>query len=51
MTWTRIAKVAVTAGTGLPVVVAQRVIECMQEHGVVPGKEGDVEGFGDVWGF
>lgn len=50
MTWTRIAKVAVTAGTALPVVVAQRVIDCMQEHGIVPGKEWKVED-GTVWGF
>jgi len=50
MTWTRIAKVVVSAGTGLPVVVAQRVVECMQEHGIVPGKEWKVEE-GTVWGF
>ena len=51
MTWMRIAKVAVSGGTGLPVVVAQRVIECLEEHGMVPGKEEGVDGIGEVWGF
>lgn len=49
MTLMRIAKVAATAGTALPGIVAQRVEACMREHGLVPGKEEKFEG--GVWGF
>ncbi|KAK5009946.1 hypothetical protein LTR39_004824 [Cryomyces antarcticus] len=49
MTWSRIGKVAVTAGTALPGIVADRVDACMKEHGLVPGNESDVKG--GVWGF
>lgn len=49
MTWTRIGKAAGTAGLALPGIIAQRVIECMEEHGVVPGS--DVKTEGGVWDF
>lgn len=49
MTWMRVARTAVTAGTALPDIVAERIDVCMKEHGLVPGNEARVEG--GVWGF
>lgn len=49
MTWGRIAMAAGTAGTALPGIIADRVIQCMKEHELVPGSDKKVEA--GVWGF
>lgn len=49
MTWTRIGKAAGTGGIALPGIIADRVVECLEEHGLVPGS--DVKTDGGVWGF
>lgn len=49
MTWTRIGKAAGTAGMALPGIIAERVIECLEIHGVVPGS--DVKTEGGIWDF
>lgn len=49
MTWTRIGKAAATGGVALPGIIAQRVSDCMKEHGMVPGSDDKVEP--GLWGF
>lgn len=38
-TWTMMAKAMATAGTALPVVIAERAANCLKENGLAPGKE------------
>ena len=49
MTWGKMAKAVGTGGVALPGIIAERVRVCLSEHGMVPGKEVEVEGA--VWGF
>jgi len=49
MTWTRIGKAAATGGVALPGIIAERVISCMREHGLVPGHHESVQP--GLWGF